>query len=152
MNVATLLSRIEQLEAENERLLALATTDELTQLPNRRALEDVGEGWFVMCDLAGFKAAQDSHPDGHAYGDRVLQEFADWLRTHIRSTDRIAARFGGDEFAVYCPTAQGAWEISERVLTWLSDDGRVAARAGMGRTVEAADSAMYQSHHSVQTR
>ena len=87
----------------------LASTDELTQLPNRRlfgeqldlALARARRGGLavaVLClDLDGFKQVNDSL--GHAYGDRTLVEVANLLRTGARATD-VVARVGGDEFLI----------------------------------------------------
>ncbi len=143
--------RIQQLEAEVEYWQCLAETDTLTSLPNRRQLERrAQDGWFILCDLKGFKLAQDTHPDGHQYGDEILKEFAEFLEGSCRTKrgraeDRIAARLGGDEFVVWCPTRHGARRIKMVVRSWTSQDGRVTACAGMGATLDAADAAMYMS-------
>lgn len=129
-----------------------ADTDSLTGLMNRRGLErrTRGRDWgfFVVADLNGFKVAQDSHPDGHLYGDRILVAFADFLLSNTRqrddrARDLIAARTGGDEFALWCETRAGAKRIKEAIRAWHSDDRQVTASAGMGRDLEAADGAMY---------
>ncbi|HET9646513.1 MAG TPA: EAL domain-containing protein [Burkholderiaceae bacterium] len=96
----------------DERTQALrfqAMHDELTGLMNRRAFEvamadlmkpgrrpDV-DGVLCIIDLDHFKLVNDTF--GHAAGDQVLRQVADMLRRNVRSTD-IAARIGGDEFAV----------------------------------------------------
>jgi diguanylate cyclase (GGDEF)-like protein/PAS domain S-box-containing protein len=98
-----------RLEETNRRLTVLATTDELTQLPNRRLLDEQLElalararrgGLAVVIlnfDLDRFKDVNDSL--GHAYGDRLLVEFAACLRAGARDTD-VVARVGGDEFVI----------------------------------------------------
>jgi GGDEF domain-containing protein len=116
----------------------LAETDELTDLPNRRALErrtHARNGWFVLCDLNGFKYAQDRHPDGHAYGDTILCEFARYITNGYR--------LHGDEFVIWCPTESEAKEIQQRIHAWRSSDGMVTCSAGVGKTLAAADQAMY---------
>ncbi len=87
-------------------------TDELTGLPNRRALDKqmVQESarsfrfgrpfTLVMMDLDGFKSINDNF--GHPMGDSVLQQVAAALRRSVRTTDFVA-RYGGDEFAVILP-------------------------------------------------
>ena len=149
-----MLSRIELLEADRDRWQQLAETDQLTGMANRHALERRTEGrvegWYVVCDLDGFKSAQDAHPDGHAYGDRILREFADFLERSTRtnrgkSNDRVAARTGGDEFVVWCPSRHGARRIKLMVREWRSTDHQVGASAGLGSSLEAADAAMYLS-------
>ncbi len=97
------------LEETNRKLTVLATTDELTQLPNRRLLGEQldlalararrgGLAVALLClDLDRFKEINDSL--GHAYGDRMLVEVASRLRAGARATD-VVARVGGDEFVI----------------------------------------------------
>lgn len=92
------------------RALDLAYTDALTGLPNRRRVErTLGEleaharrfqvALSVLAiDVDDFKAHNDRH--GHEMGDRVLAEVASALRSICRRTTDVAARVGGDEFAV----------------------------------------------------
>ena len=98
-----------RLEDSNRRLQVLATTDELTQLPNRRlfgeqldlALARARRGGLavaVLClDLDNFKDINDTL--GHAYGDQLLFEIGARLRAGARETD-VVARIGGDEFVI----------------------------------------------------
>ena len=83
--------------------------DSLTDLPNRRFLEDqlkdrlrIQSGTelssaLMFLDLDGFKAVNDTH--GHAVGDQLLKLVALRLKNCLCSEDLIA-RIGGDEFAV----------------------------------------------------
>lgn len=149
-----MLDRISVLEADRDRWQQLAETDKLTGLCNRLALErrtHARDGWFILADLNGFKAAQDAHIDGHAYGDRILRQFADYLESICRtnrgrSDDRVSSRLGGDEFVVWCPSRHGARRIKALVRAWKQDN--VTASAGMGKTIAAADAAMYLSKKS----
>ncbi len=87
-------------------------TDPLTQLYNRRSMEQLLEREvalserhshplsLVMIDMDGFKQINDSH--GHAAGDHMLKQFADCVRITLRKTD-LAFRFGGDEFVIALP-------------------------------------------------
>lgn len=129
-----------------------ADTDALTGLLNRRGLDRRTKGrdwgWFVCADLDGFKAAQDANPRGHTYGDEVLIEFADFLlmntrQRDMRARDLLAARKGGDEFAIWCETRTGARRIKEAIRKWSSKDGKVRASAGLGDSIESADGACY---------
>ena len=94
----------------HERSLhALAHTDALTQLPNRRAFEQVLNGAckrlrqgdhrcvLLYLDIDRFKQINDRL--GHATGDAVLVEFARRLRGAVRGSD-VVARLAGDEFTV----------------------------------------------------
>lgn len=152
----TLVHRTKELEERLAAERARATLDALTGLGNLRALNESDFlSFVVMADLNGFKAAQDKHPDRHAYGDRILIEFATFLRSITRTVDTTAAsdqmprmhdvvayRKGGDEFAVLCDT-QGASRILDAIRKWRSKDGRVTASAGSGANMEVADAALY---------
>ena len=138
-------------EDRADRLMMEADTDCLTGLLNRRGLERRTHGrdwgWFVVADLDGFKRAQDSH-GGHAYGDAILVEFAEFLLTNTRqrefpARDLLAARTGGDEFTIWTETRAGALRIKEAIREWTSKDGAVSASAGIGETTDAADAACY---------
>lgn len=147
-----LLRRISLLQSELTNRTQEAEKDPLTRLGNRLALErrtNARGGWFVLCDLDGFKRAQDAHPSGHAYGDLVLIQFADFLRMNtrgdnaVRAGDRVAVRLGGDEFVVWVPTKAAAVRVKLAVRCWYSEDGKVTASVGMGQDLQAADAAMY---------
>ena len=98
------------------QLAALARTDPLTGLANRRVWEEQlpveiaraqrsGDPLsLLVIDLDAFKTINDTQ--GHQAGDRILKEVAAAWRGVVRPTDLIA-RFGGDEFVVLlpgCPT------------------------------------------------
>jgi diguanylate cyclase (GGDEF)-like protein/PAS domain S-box-containing protein len=90
--------------ARRAALERLASTDALTGLPNRRALEAALEQAAVasdcsllFCDLDGFKAINDVH--GHDIGDVVLAVVARRLKEVTRGSD-LVARLAGDEFCV----------------------------------------------------
>ncbi len=97
-----------------DALRALAGTDPLTCLPNRRTFEErldqavnaaqrQGHGvGLVMVDLDKFKALNDTH--GHPEGDKVLAALANRMASAVRS-DELLARLGGDEFALLLPRA-----------------------------------------------
>jgi len=91
------------------RLEQMATTDNLTGLANRHALELLLEQASrealrqrsplsaILLDIDHFKEINDKH--GHLSGDAVLQGLAATLRTNLRSAD-IACRWGGEEFLI----------------------------------------------------
>ena len=107
-----LLAMQEELERKNAALRALATTDELTGLKNRRRFFEDLESQFalaarqrsplslVLLDVDHFKAYNDAF--GHPAGDDVLRGVADALRSVTRGHDTVA-RYGGEEFAVLLP-------------------------------------------------
>ncbi len=112
--------------------MALAVTDELTGLYNRRyfdrhlnvmlakAHEQDRDMALMILDIDHFKAVNDNH--GHDIGDAVLREFAARLKRNIRGVD-LACRFGGEEFVVLMPdtdTAQ-AEAVAERVRQAMAE-------------------------------
>jgi diguanylate cyclase (GGDEF)-like protein len=92
-----------------DQVRQLAFYDALTELPNRRLLNDrLGQcltasqrkghfGALMFLDLDNFKPLNDCH--GHAVGDLLLIEVARRLKNSVRKADTVA-RFGGDEFVV----------------------------------------------------
>jgi diguanylate cyclase (GGDEF)-like protein len=152
----------------------LSVTDDLTHLYNSRYLDQVlrretkrasrsGRPLSLLfIDLDGFKTVNDTH--GHLYGSRALVEAAAVIRGSARETD-VAARFGGDEFAIVLPDtgSEGAYAVGERIRErlaahlFLADDGLnmhltgsvgVATLPDVANSAEellqAADKAMYQ--------
>lgn len=93
-----------------------ASHDALTTIANRRTFDvaltnstvrAARYGWpftLVLIDLRGLKAINDR--SGHEYGDRLLRSFGFALRVCVRQGD-LAARIGGDEFAVLLNNAEG---------------------------------------------
>jgi diguanylate cyclase (GGDEF)-like protein len=87
-------------------LRRLATTDDLTGLPNRRAFYDAVEarlgdgeaGALLLLDMDKFKEVNDSL--GHHVGDQLLADVGVRLSEHLRDGD-LLARLGGDEFALF---------------------------------------------------
>jgi diguanylate cyclase (GGDEF)-like protein len=151
---------------------ALAYTDPLTGLANRRVLEQELEKScdepagpdspaLVLCDIDGLKAVNDAH--GHEAGDRVIVRVAAVLSEAAGDhPDAVVSRIGGDEFCVLLPSgdAASARAVAEATARCLSGgDGLsvtvscgVAARAdGLDRPaalLHAADFAQYRAKRS----
>ncbi|WFP62000.1 EAL domain-containing protein [Mesorhizobium sp. WSM4904] len=99
-----------------ERMTHLAHHDTLTNLPNRSMFRErldqaLGEPKvaplaILSLDLDRFKAVNDTF--GHPAGDWLLKCVAERLRRCLRSEKDVAARFGGDEFAVIQSDVRGA--------------------------------------------
>lgn len=112
--------------------MALAVTDELTGLYNRRyfdrhlnvmlgkAQDQERDMALMILDMDHFKAVNDNH--GHDVGDAVLREFAARLKRNIRGVD-LACRFGGEEFVVLMPDTDPsqAEAIAERVRQAIAE-------------------------------
>ncbi|AAQ58208.1 GGDEF domain-containing protein [Chromobacterium violaceum] len=98
-----------QMRSLMQKLEALAGTDELTQLPNRRTWDIQIEMMLAtarryrqpiavaLFDLDHFKQFNDSY--GHPEGDRLLREVAVLIKSRMRQSD-LFARFGGEEFVL----------------------------------------------------
>lgn len=125
------------LEDQIERSTYLAYHDELTDLPNRRLLEDRLDqalaqanrteskvGVFVL-DLDHFKEVNDTF--GHRVGDIALREVVARLGSRLRASDMLA-RSGGDEFTVVSQVdnAEGARVLLSALESALSDPILVA--------------------------
>jgi len=113
----------------NLQLEHLSRTDPLTQLPNRRAFERNFDGeWrrarrerlpisLLMVDIDHFKGFNDLL--GHPAGDRCLLLVAETMQRVVRRPLDMAARLGGEEFALLLPNteAAGAARMGEKVRT-----------------------------------
>jgi diguanylate cyclase (GGDEF)-like protein len=164
---------------ENQRLHTVAaglaeeaSTDALTGVANRRALEQQLAAQFeaahkfgapvsfLMVDIDHFKKVNDEH--GHHVGDRLLEMVAQSARAALRRGDFLA-RYGGEEFAVLLPGAglRAAAEVAERIrqeverLRMVSATGTISVtvsigvaeiggwHASAGAVIEDADQALY---------
>ncbi len=101
----------------------LSLTDDLTGLPNRRALlarlqsdENPASITLLLIDLDGFKDVNDTL--GHVAGDQVLRLIARRLRAEV-DDDALVARLGGDEFAITLPTGDDV--VAMRTADWLRE-------------------------------
>ncbi len=102
--------RTQELEKVNLQLQELSLTDTLTNLPNRRSLEnhleDIRElskrkkvvTSIIMCDIDHFKLINDKY--GHIVGDFVLKEMALQLKSSLKRSSDFIARYGGEEFII----------------------------------------------------
>jgi diguanylate cyclase (GGDEF)-like protein/PAS domain S-box-containing protein len=162
-------------KAAEEQIKQLAFYDPLTQLPNRRLLQErlkhaisqeLRSGrhlGLLMLDLDRFKAVNDSF--GHLAGDELLQQVAERITARLRDVDMVA-RLGGDEFIVLLEDIaqqEDAARVAEQIIADLSkpfcltqsDNIQIGASVGIslypqhGNTPEAlmdhADAALYQA-------
>ncbi|HSW08249.1 GGDEF domain-containing protein [Aquabacterium sp.] len=117
----------EALGQANAELSALASTDALTGLPNRRQFDStLQKEWYralrdgtplalMMIDVDRFKQLNDLF--GHQTGDGFLARVGRIIRDNVRRAGDMAARYGGEEFAVVLPgtAASGALEMAELI-------------------------------------
>jgi diguanylate cyclase (GGDEF)-like protein/PAS domain S-box-containing protein len=137
-----------------DQVRQLAFYDPLTQLPNRRLLNDrlsqsmaagqrnSGYCALMVLDLDNFKPLNDTH--GHLVGDSLLIEAAERLRRCVREVDTVA-RFGGDEFVVLlselsadriAATVQ-AESVAEKIRLGLSEPYLLKLKQPEPETAEA---------------
>ncbi|HEX8153024.1 MAG TPA: tetratricopeptide repeat-containing diguanylate cyclase, partial [Thermoanaerobaculia bacterium] len=165
--------------ANTRRVRAMAMTDELTRLPNRRHILAATESAFaaakhsshavavIVLDIDRFKRINDTW--GHAAGDAVLRAVAHTCRITLRPTDQLG-RIGGEEFliVVHPATAAQATDIAERLrtaierldFTSIAEGLQVTISLGVWLTTEydvsaaiaAADSLLYRSKESGRNR
>jgi diguanylate cyclase (GGDEF)-like protein len=163
-------------------LSELAATDALTGLANRRTLDErLRLEWdraqrsaepltLLMIDVDHFKAFNDRH--GHHGGDEALRTVAHVIDNNIRRPADLAARFGGEEFAVVLPhtDAKGAGVIAEHIRSSVEHLPRVAgaerpvtvsigmstwdkrSRTSLEALLLSADQALYEAKHRGRNR
>ena len=140
------------LRKSNTKLKELSVLDDLTQLYNRRYLNQKLEEEMkrskrfdrpltcVMIDIDHFKSYNDTH--GHPKGDEILRELARIFLDNCRDID-LVARYGGEEFCILLPETVGSEAIQQaeriRVLVEefhfegeeLQPDGRLTVSLGV---------------------
>jgi diguanylate cyclase (GGDEF)-like protein len=121
----------------NELVRLQSFTDPLTEVYNRRSLEDLANRYisharrlnkpltFMLIDVDRFKQVNTRF--GHLTGDFVLAEIAGLLRTSVRGCDAVI-RYGGDEFLIVLADASLAHTaiVIQRVQSYLNDWNRSA--------------------------
>jgi diguanylate cyclase (GGDEF)-like protein len=166
-------------ERYRSELQVLASTDPLTGLANRRTFYEHAEGELMrvvrtgrvasllLLDLDHFKRVNDTY--GHSVGDAVLVEAARRIATCARRKIDLAARLGGEEFAILLPEtdAKGALVLAERVRAALSGEPiaigeanalrittsvgiavATPATASIEEFLRSADEAVYRAKHA----
>ncbi len=154
--IATFLDITER--KKNEEIIhQLAFHDALTQLPNRRLLNDrlnqsfssskrnARFGALMYIDLDNFKTLNDTH--GHAAGDLLLVEAANRISNCMREVDTVA-RIGGDEFVVLVSDLSKDNEEAAGLASMIAEKVRVALAKPYFIQLETGEqSAMLIEHH-----
>jgi diguanylate cyclase (GGDEF)-like protein len=166
-----------QVEERTRELHRLARRDPLTDLGNRRALDELfdaeierahrqGTGFGVLwLDIDHFKTINDEQ--GHQSGDAILCDVAHWLRASLRPYDQ-AGRWGGDEFVVILSPCDSHTlsHIGQRVRSHVETQsnamgmpvtisvGGHLARPGetLDEILKQADKALYQAKQGGRNR
>lgn len=170
-----------QLQAANQELQRLSSTDRLTGLFNRGHWEEMlrqdyarhcryeRNASLVMFDIDHFKKINDTY--GHPAGDAVIQQAADLLRQCTRDAD-IVGRYGGEEFVVLLPDtdSEGAVNFAERLRQLIEahevvyESHRIRFTVSLGvadlsiptsgyaQLIERADTALYASKSAGRNR
>jgi diguanylate cyclase (GGDEF)-like protein/PAS domain S-box-containing protein len=182
-DVSELTAAKGELEASNAKLLKESTTDFLTGLANRRVFSEqseaaslrfkqTGEGYaLILLDLDNFKQINDCL--GHEVGDEVLRAVGAILADQLRGRDGLAARLGGEEFAILCPgtfTEDSLYEMAGRIrqqingttvntpqgpASFTSSFGIACSNAGDASWTSSfarADSALYEAKEAGKDR
>lgn len=147
----------QRIDDATKQLRSLAFYDTLTQLPNRRMLEDrlahaisvsnrTGNyGAIMFIDLDNFKPLNDIH--GHACGDLLLIEAAQRIASCLRAIDTVA-RFGGDEFVVLVGELTAEQTIAMEEVMAIAEKIRVAlSRVYVLRGIVPGHSDVIVAHH-----
>jgi diguanylate cyclase (GGDEF)-like protein len=180
--LATRLARpVARVFADLARLTRQAQTDDLTNLANRRALDErlddevdhakrLGTNVaFVIADIDNFKSINDTY--GHQTGDEVLRRVARSFAEAVRELD-LPGRYGGEEIALVLPgtNLSGARALAEKIRKSLEelhvtspegDPFQVTASFGAAcfpaqssveELVAAADAALYEAKRTGKNR
>lgn len=157
--------------ARIEQLVDAAERDPLTGIRNRRGFLDSAEqvlrgrsnAVLGIIDIDHFKLINDEF--GHATGDVILRSLAKKIEDHLRRSD-IAARWGGEEFAVLLPhtTVEEARLVMERLRATIALDtslgiedravtfscglAPVRTFAQLGEATKQADAALYAAKNA----
>ena len=124
---------LNSLQVVNNRLMELSVIDDLTQVANRRNLDDTLEKeWLrakrtkspismLMIDIDYFKQYNDEF--GHLKGDECLIHIADFMKNNLNRPTDFVARYGGEEFSIIMPDTNmnGAMNLAERLHSGVRD-------------------------------
>ncbi len=162
--------RYQIMSKHNEQLRQLSIRDVLTQLYNRRYLDEFLTSTLrmaqryktpfavILLDIDDFKQINDTY--GHNEGDRALKAISKILSEHSREND-VVGRWGGEEFLIVCPhtTLDGARHLAEQLRGRIdgelaSDDLQISASFGVAeyadeanvyKLITRADDALYEA-------
>lgn len=146
--LSSLKDKNAQLQESLQRVEEMAATDPLTGLYNRRHFSLLLDQLFaeaqryekdlscVMIDLDGYKQLNDTY--GHQVGDELLVLAGKVIRANMRRMD-VAARYGGDEFVLLLPHADGAEaaQVTQRIREQFAAASAVVLKRAKGVSMSA---------------
>lgn len=154
-----LLARVRtqlRLKLALDKLRALAGTDSLTGLANRRSLDESLNGeWLrarrmlrpmsvLLIDVDHFKRFNDRY--GHLKGDEALMAVTRVLKESASRPGDVVARYGGEEFAVLLPETNraGAAVVARAILAHMDEFGIPHEASELGHLTVSIGAATYQ--------
>jgi len=160
--------RTAELDEQRKLLEHISMTDQLTNIPNRRNFDNrLNMEWrrairdqlplsFLMLDIDKFKMYNDTY--GHQEGDAILKAVAKSLEQSVKRSGDLAARWGGEEFAVLLPNtnSHGASVVAETIRANVEKSTVVTISIGVNTQIpeqnnsldhfiSAADNALYKA-------
>lgn len=155
--LSALRDKNDQLQKSLARVEELAATDPLTGLLNRRHFSHLLEQLFaetqryekdlscVMIDLDGYKRLNDTY--GHQVGDQLLVLAGRVIHANMRRMD-VAARYGGDEFVLLLPHANGeeAAQVAQRIRDEFFTASAAVLKRPEGVTMSAGIASLLAHH------
>ena len=155
-------SNVNKLSDELDQVRVLSLTDELTQLPNRRAFlrrikdemdraqRDKTQLTIAMIDLDHFKDINDKY--GHGVGDEMLRVYAREVLSIFRRYDMVA-RYGGEEFAVILPNTdkQGSQYAFKKIRAKVGDTFIINNNEAVPIPTFSAGLAIYEPGESLES-
>lgn len=156
----SLLALTRKLDAANQELVRISSSDGLTGVSNRRFFDEaLSLEWrrarrhsnsvaLIMCDVDFFKLFNDTY--GHQAGDDCLRKVAKAISLNTERPSDVVARYGGEEFAVILPetTIGGALMVAEKIRQAIrelnihhhsSPVGRVTISVGIASSAPGFD-------------